>query len=74
MQNGFIIDYRTIAARLARANDDDQAGFFRTFCHELRACCETDHNAQMQLAGVNAKLSSEDKELIRMIGLPDEIP
>ena len=72
MQSGFIIDYNTIAAHLALANDEDQAEFFREFFHELRAACETNHNTEMQLHMINARLLQCDRDLLTVLGLSDE--
>jgi hypothetical protein len=68
MRQGLIIDYKTVAALLANESDEEQTAFFKTFLAELRSVCRTNHNAEMQLAGVNQQLTDEEKELIGMLG------
>lgn len=68
MRNGLVADYETVAAYLANGDDDDQVKFFTVFCKELRACCKTHYNTEMQLAFVSGKLSAEDRRLLEMLG------
>lgn len=68
MKNGFIIDYDTVAALLANDDDHAQSSFFRVFLKELRKCCKTAHNMEMQLTFISNKLNSEELELVRFLG------
>ena len=72
MRKGFIVDYETVAALLANESDEEQGAFFKVFIKELKAQCKTNHNAEMQLAHVNNKLSDEEKELISMLGYKEK--
>jgi len=67
MKAGFIIDYETIAARLANDGADEQAAFFRVFLKELRSVCATHHAAEMQLAFVNGLLTSDERGHLAML-------
>lgn len=66
------VDPNDVAACLARSDDDVQSEFFRVFLKELRVSCGTSYNTEMQLAFVRAKLSKEDREELRMLGLRDD--
>lgn len=68
MKKGLIINYNDVAALLANESDDEQSEFFKVFIKELKACCKTNYNAELQLAGVNLKLTEEERELIGMLG------
>jgi len=72
MNNKMIIDYKSVAAFLASENDEIQADFFKVFIKELKQLCGTHYHTEFQLAGVNQKLSKEEKELLSMIGYEKE--
>ena len=61
------IDWTYIGALLAREGDDKQAEFFKGFVKE---CLSWGTNCQVdfQLAGVNHKLTDEEKNVLGMLG------
>jgi len=73
MKNGMLkeIDWKYLGALLANEGDDDQADFLKSFVKECKSW-GTFHQAEMQLAGVNAKLTDDEKELLAMIGYQGE--
>jgi len=64
------VDWGYIGAVLARGNDDDQAFFLKAFVKECKAW-GTAHQIQMQLCGVNEKLTKEERETLSMISYED---
>ena len=66
MRHGYIIDYETVAARLANEDSEIQAAFFKVFLKELRACCETSHGVEKQLCWINTTLTPEERETLKM--------
>ena len=57
---------RSIAIALAHSGDSMQADFFHYFLAECMSWGFL--KAEMQIAGVNSKLSDEDKRLAQMLG------
>jgi len=68
MRHGLIIKYTDVAARLANEEAEIQALFFKIFLKELRACCETNYNAELQVLAINSHLTESERELIAMLG------
>ena len=60
-----------IGARLAQTDDNEQAAFFKAFVKECLAW-GTRYQVEIQLAGVNHKLSSQEKSVLGMIGYEGE--
>ncbi len=67
------IDWATAGALLANADDNDQTAFFKAMCKEFKTW-PTRHQAEMQLAYVNAKLTDEEKECLSMLGYKSPTP
>ena len=61
------VDWQQVGAQLAQSSDEEQAEFFKAFVKECNTC-GTKHQVEMQLAGVNQKLSIEEKQTLGMIG------
>ncbi len=61
------VDWQQVGAQLAQSSDEEQAEFFKAFVKECNAW-GTKHQVEMQLAGVNQKLSIEEKQTLGMIG------
>lgn len=66
------IDFAYVGAVLARADDAEQAKFFKAFVKECNTW-GTHMQVEMQLAGVNLKLTPEEKETLGMLGYEDKI-
>ena len=69
---GISIDWLILGADLALQSDKEQGVFFRGFIKELLRQCGSYLAAEKQLAWVNDKLSTEEKELLRMLCYSDE--
>lgn len=65
------IDWAYIGAVLANTGDDSQVEFFTSFLKECRSW-GTNHQVEKQLACVNALLSDEDKEALKMLSYTGE--
>lgn len=63
-------DWSYIGAYLARADDKEQAEFFKAFVKESLSY-GTNHQAEMQLASINMLLSKDEKELLSSISYID---
>lgn len=61
------IDWQQVGAQLAQSSDDEQAEFFKAFVKECNTW-GTRYQVEMQLAGVNQKLTTEEKQTLGMIG------
>ena len=61
------IDFEYAGALLAQADDIEQLNFFKAFVKECKGW-GTLHQVHMQLAGVNQKLTQEEKEVLSMLG------
>jgi hypothetical protein len=55
-----------VGARLAQADDNDQVEFFRAFLKECRSW-GTAQQVEMQLAGVNQKLTDDERGALGML-------
>ncbi|MCK9601387.1 MAG: hypothetical protein M0R06_20265 [Sphaerochaeta sp.] len=71
MRDGFIIDYETVAARLAHEDSKIQARFISVFLKELRYAASTNYNVEMQLCYMNAELSATDRETLKMLSFTE---
>ena len=60
------IDWEQVGAQLAQGGDDEQAEFFKAFVKECNTW-GTRHQVELQLAGVNQKLTTEEKQTLGMI-------
>ena len=65
------VDWEYLGAVLAQSGDDEQAQFFKAFVKECNSW-GTRHQVEMQLAGVNALLSNNERETLSMIGYTEE--
>ena len=65
------IDWPMVGAMFANESDSNQAAFFKALVKEFRTW-DTNHQAEMQLAFVNGRLTADERELLSMLGLPDE--
>lgn len=74
MQNGFIIDWETLAALLANTSDDSQAAFFRVFTKEMTTCCKTHFNAEMQMMAIRSKLTQSEREFLSTLSYEPDKP
>ena len=61
------VDFEYVGALLAQADDDQQVQFLKSFVKECKSW-GTRHQVEMQLAGVNALLTDDEKETLAMIG------
>jgi hypothetical protein len=59
-------DWAYVGARLARAGDDEQAEFFKSFVKEAKTW-GTQHQVDFQLAAVNHKLTADEREVLGML-------
>lgn len=67
MRQGLIeIDWELAGARLAHLTDDDQVAFLRGFINECNKW-GTRLEVERQLAMVNLKLTSEERETLKML-------
>jgi len=60
------MDWEYAGALLARSGDDDQAKFLKAFIKECNSW-GTHYQVEMQLAFVNGKLTSEERETLGML-------
>ena len=60
------IDWEYVGALLAQGDSNDQVAFFRAFVKECGSW-GTHLQVEMQLAFVNAKLTSDERETLSMI-------
>jgi hypothetical protein len=68
MKLGIIdVDWEQVGAMLAQSDDVKQAKFFKAFVKECNSW-GTSHQVESQLAGVNQKLTKEEKQTLGMIG------
>jgi hypothetical protein len=66
------VDWEYLGALLAQGGDDEQVLFFKAFVKECNSW-GTQHQVDIQLAGVNQLLSKEEKKTLSMIGyVPEE--
>lgn len=68
MKKGIItdIDWGYIGACLAQEDDDNQAVFFKSFVKECHGW-GTQYQVEFQLAGINHKLTKEERETLSML-------
>ena len=68
MQYGILkdIDWKLMGALLANKGDVEQADFLKAFIKECLSW-GTRHQVEMQLASVNHKLTSDERELLAML-------
>jgi len=64
------IDWKYIGAVLAREDDDAQSDFLKSFTKECLSW-GTHYQIEMQLAGVNLKLTPEEREVLAMLSFKD---
>lgn len=57
----------SVAARLAHLDSAKQAEFFSIFAKELRACCVTEYDAEMQAAYVANDVNEEFKDFCSIV-------
>ena len=67
------IDWEYLGALLARADDNEQSAFLKSFVKECNSW-GTHFQVESQLAGVNLKLTREEKETLRMITYEEVTP
>ena len=65
------IDWKLAGATLAHQGDNQQADFFKSFVKECKSW-GTHYQVEFQLAGVNQKLTKEEREIISMLGFEEE--
>jgi hypothetical protein len=65
------IDWAYIGALLAREGDEEQAAFLKSFVKECNSW-GTHYQVEKQLAGVNHKLTHEEREQLSMISYEEE--
>jgi len=56
-----------VASKLAHMSDADQAAFFSVFIDELTKACGTNFLTMQQLGCVSAKLTSEQRETLKVL-------
>lgn len=61
------VDWDYVGALLAQETNDNQADFFKAFVKECKTW-GTNYQIEMQLATVNDKLTTEEKQILGMIG------
>ncbi len=64
------VDWEYLGALLAQGSDDDQVEFLKSFAKEC-ASWGTRLQVESQLACVNLKLTSEEKQTLSMIGFEE---
>ena len=65
------IDWKQVGAMLAQEDDDGQVDFFKSFVKE----CGTwgaKYQIETQLASVNQKLTTEEKQVLSMLGFEEQ--
>jgi len=65
------IDWSQVGAMLAQADDIEQADFFKAFVKECNSW-GTHYQVELQLAGVNQKLTKEEKQILGMLGFEEK--
>ena len=65
------IDWGQVGAMLAQDDDNAQIAFFKAFVKEC-GIWGTRHQVEMQLAGVNQKLTSEERQTLGMLSFDEE--
>ena len=65
------VDWHHVGALLANADDIKQAEFFKAFVKECQSW-GTHYQVENQLAGVNLKLTKEEREVLSMLGYEDK--
>jgi hypothetical protein len=65
------IDWEYMGALLASDDDVNQIKFFKGFIRECKTW-GTHYQIEIQLAGVNQKLTDEEKDLLSMIGYKEK--
>lgn len=65
------IDWQYVGSLLANEGDEEQAEFFKAFCKECKSW-GTNYQVEFQLASVNSKLTTEEKQILGMIGYENE--
>ena len=61
------IDFEYAGALLAQSDDVEQTKFFKSFVKECKSW-GTNHQVELQLAGVNQNLTKEERETLYMLG------
>ena len=61
------IDFEYVGALLAQSDDVEQTKFFKAFVKECNSW-GTQHQVEMQLAGVNQNLTGDERDTLSMIG------
>lgn len=61
------IDWAYVGAALAREGDNMQLAFFKSFVKECQSW-GTAYQIELQLAGVNYKLTPKEREVLAMLG------
>lgn len=61
------IDFGYVGALLAQSDDVEQTKFFKAFVKECNSW-GTQHQVEMQLAGVNQNLTGDERDTLSMIG------
>ncbi len=60
------VDWELVGAELARESDREQIQFFKAFVKECNSW-GTQHQVEMQLAGINIELTKDEIETLGMI-------
>jgi hypothetical protein len=73
MKQGILteIDWAYIGACLANEDDDNQIKFFKAMVKEMQSW-GTAYQVELQLAGVNKKLTKEEREALSMLSYDGE--
>ena len=73
MQYGILkdIDWKLMGALLANKGDVEQADFLKAFIKECLSW-GTRHQVEMQLAFVNSKLTSEERQVLSMLSYDEK--
>jgi len=73
MQYGILkdIDWKLMGALLANKGDVEQADFLKSFIKECLSW-GTQHQVEMQLAFVNSKLTSEERQVLSMLSYDEK--
>ena len=67
------INWEHVGAVLAREGDDEQATFIRSFLKECRSW-GTAMQVEKQLCSINAKLTAEERETLKMLSYTENTP
>ena len=65
------VDWEYLGALLAQNSDIEQSTFLKSFVKECKTW-GTNHQVQTQLANVNNLLTTDEKEVLSMIGFIDK--